>query len=358
MKQRGVTLIELMVALVIGLLLSLAAASMAITFDSGRRSNIASNISGVNGTTSLSTLSASLGMAGTGLVYPGVGGEPVTTCSTVYAHEGVTLSGVTINPVSIDASKANSDRLTFAYTTGGSSSSRLRPAAVLAALNDDITVTANGAINAGEDIFLLSGVDKTCTLRTVTTLTANVPVAPATGTLTLHFDASAPHNGSVGSPAPIYSSYFVAPIKQLVYQEWYVEDKLLKFNNRLANTVNIVADGALYLRAQYGTQSGTSDFGWQDSSTVPINLKAIRTALVVQGGDQEKQADPANCTRTTDPNIALGAWLDSAGSPITVDISSLTTTAGGNLVPNWQCFYYKTYTSITPLRSLMWAITP
>lgn len=348
MKKNGFSLIELMVALVIGLLISLGAASMATSLGAARQNSVASNTASANGSTSLTTLSSSLAMTGAGLL-----SNQSSICTTLYASSHTnTISGDAFNIVGITAG-TNSYVLKFAYGTGGSAASMLSYNGTLTTLNDDISIANNSSLHVGDDILL--GFSNTasgaCVLRTVSGI-----INPSAAIATINMAETVNnHNGTFVGTAPSFSDFYIIPLKKFVYQSWYAEDGLLKMKDLVSGTVNIIADGVLYLRAQYGVNTGTG-LVWQDIIPAQIStIKSIRVALVIRSGTHEKQASANDCTTTTTSAIALGTqWVDSDDQPINIDISTLTNTAGTSLLPDWKCYSYKAYTSVTPLRSLMW----
>jgi type IV pilus assembly protein PilW len=352
MKARGFTLVELMVALVIGSLLALAAASLAISFDASRKSGMSSNTANANGSTSLSTISASVSMAGAGLI-----SNQSQACLLLYSFTPTrTNSGTAFDPLSIDHdSNPNSDIINFAYATGGSASSMMKMPAALASLNSSVTVGAIDSVAVGDDVFFAydAGSNYACTLRTVSSMVAGL------STNVLNFDATATnHNGDVGATPTYDTTSYLIPLGTLKYQSWYAENGTLKLADLLTGNVGIVADGVVYLRAQYGMDSGTG-VTWQDvalgqptlNAAQLSALKSLRTALVVRSPDREKQADAANCVTTTNASVSLGSGWNSS-----VDVSGLLNTAGTALIPDWRCYHYRVYNTITPLRNFFWAM--
>lgn len=352
---QGFTLVELMVALVIGSLIAVAAASLSFSFDASRRATLASNNATSGGAAAVSSLAAQLSMAGAGLISNGV-----QYCQTLYATNPG--GDQQIDPLLIDhASNPNSDLLQFAFASGGNAAAMLPIPAALATLTSDIPVSSVGAVNAQDQVLLAFDIGglSACVLRRATSLTppaSGVPGPP--GPTVLHFGAD-PLNGPLGN-AGVPLSYgvgsYVVPVGGLTMQRWYAENGVLRQKDMLAGTVQDVADGVLYLRAQFGIDSGTGT-AWADIAPAQpsltgaqlAGLRSVRVALLARTTDREKQADPTKCTTTTNPVIALGnAW------GLTVDVSALTNTSGTALVPDWQCYSYRTYSTVQPLRNVIW----
>jgi type IV pilus assembly protein PilW len=352
MSQKGFSLIEVMLSLVIGLIMSLGVASLAISYDAGRKNNISSNTANANGTTAVETLNTSLQMAGSGLIS---NYSPI--CVNLYSTTATnTNSGTELDILKLDTTTdPNSNHVIFAYGSGGSAASMLKVSVSIANTNDDIGVPLVGSVTPGSDILLAyssvgSGTD--CTLRRAT---APIAVNGSAGMMNIGLSATQAYNQPIAGVPAYAADFYVIPEQVFNYQEWYSENGMLKFKDRVTGLVNRVAEGVIFLRAQYGVDSGLG-LTWQDQPPSQLNyLKAVRTAMVVRSDSREKQAVAGNCTSTTSPTINFDDWLGVANGSTSVDISALTSTSGTVLIPDWRCYFYKTYTTVTPLRSLAWA---
>ncbi|NWB85734.1 PilW family protein [Pseudomonas gingeri] len=352
MRQKGFSLIEAMLAMVIGLIMSLAATSLAISYDAGRMSNIASNTANSNGTTAAETINTALEMAGAGLI-----SNYGQICTHLYSTTATnTNSGIELDMIKLDVTTdPNSNHVIFAYGSGGSAASLLKVSVSLANPNDDIGVPLVGSVATGDDILLAyssagSGAD--CTLRRATAPNA---VNGSAGMVNIGLSATAEYNQAIAGVPTYAADFYIVPEQVFNYQEWYSESAMLKFKNKITGKVSIVADGVVFLRAQYGVNSGLG-LTWQDQLPSQLNsLKAIRTGIVVRSGNREKQANAANCTSTTNATINFDSWQNAANGSGSVDVSALTNTDSTVLIPDWRCYFYKTYTTVTPLRSLAWA---
>jgi type IV pilus assembly protein PilW len=351
--DKGFSLIELLVSLLIGLLLSVALASMAINYGASRQASISANTADINGSMAAQILTSSLQQAGNGLV----SGQN-QTCTTLYSS---TLSGVSFSPLAIDVTGANSNRLSFSYGTGSGTASMLAaangvsdvkvgtpvvvPANAYNSVANGNTTRNDADILTGDNILYAYGLTLgACTLLTV----ANTSVASGNETITTA-------TNSILNPPSYNTTFYVVPIKNLVYKTFFAENGMLKAKDNLTNTVSIIADGVVYLRAQYGEQVGTDSLLWTDQSPASLSaLKAVRVSLVIRTSSTEKQSNSANCTSTTNSIVAFSNWTDSSDGTTAVDVSTLQNTAGDALIPDWKCYFYKSYTVVVPLRSLIW----
>lgn len=132
----------------------------------------------------------------------------------------------------------------------------------------------------------------------------------------------------------------------------------------------ILADNIVSLQAQYGVApagsqnvdcwteaaaSGNSSFGHCNISWVPAALtganvsriKAVRLVVVARSTKLEGGNVTATCTNNAGTNNGPCAWSDTAANkaPL-IDLSANA---------DWQRFRYRTYQTIIPLRNVIWA---
>ena len=116
------------------------------------------------------------------------------------------------------------------------------------------------------------------------------------------------------------------------------------------------ADGIVQLKAQYGidntvgTPTGVvNQWTAVDPTTADAwsRVLALRLVVVARSGQMERPTDPVTkqiitgaCNTTTSPpNSMLGA----------IDVSA---------DPNWQCYRYRVFETVVPLRNQIWAPLP
>jgi type IV pilus assembly protein PilW len=81
-------------------------------------------------------------------------------------------------------------------------------------------------------------------------------------------------------------------------------------------------------------------------------IKAIRVALIVRSGEYEKPEPGQNCTTTTNPPAIPTNPPAIPQFPGTTLNTTFDTT---NWPADWQCYRYKVYETIIPLRNAIWA---
>lgn len=108
------------------------------------------------------------------------------------------------------------------------------------------------------------------------------------------------------------------------------------------------------LQAQYGisdTANSNKVTAWSDATgawAAPAltrelgkRIKAARVAVVARSSEYEKPQPGQGCATTT--QAMLDAWSDWA------DFSSV------KALPDWQCYRYKAFETVIPLRNMLWA---
>ena len=125
-----------------------------------------------------------------------------------------------------------------------------------------------------------------------------------------------------------------------------------------SNSPNVVE--IVNLQAQYGIANSPDSTGNNNTIVRWVNatgetwsnpnianrklIKAIRVAIVARNGLLEKETVSYPCS-TAHPSLC--AWTGTSESPApTIDLSNLS---------NWQQYRYRVFTSIIPLRNVVWA---
>ena len=124
-RQRGFSLIEMMVGVAIGLLVTLAVISTVATMNLQRRTTVSGSDAKESAQSALGMLEHVGRIAGTGLFY---NGQLICTNLNAYYNGAVISDGASLAPVKItDGGATGSDKITFTYAgaTGGSSVSHL-----------------------------------------------------------------------------------------------------------------------------------------------------------------------------------------------------------------------------------------
>lgn len=336
LHQRGLSLVEIMVGLVLGMIAVLIVLQVFQQSDGARRSALGGDDAHNSGALALTLLQRDLRQGGYG-----VAAFPVLDCD-VALPGGLTLANlapVTINHADIPAGDAGTDTLLVVYgaASGAPEGSRIiaQPGA------DTYSVAAPTSFAVG-DLVLASPVARPtpCTLQ-LTAVTA--VVAPAPPNVTVANGVAGMANGRLYNlgPAPRVLAYAVRG-QQLTVCNLLQADCTDAAS--AANTAVWVPVGShiVSLRVQYGRDTSgppmdaVVDVFDQQAPTGAcdwMRISAVRLAVVSRSPQQEREAVTA----------AAPAWAGSVQAP--VDLSGLS---------DWQNFRYRSYETLVPLRNMTW----
>jgi type IV pilus assembly protein PilW len=165
-NNRGFTLVELMVALALGLVTALATLNMLSTYLGSERRLTARNDAQINAALALAALQRELRMAGAGLTTP----LGRLCASGVNIHFGNTLSdGSALHGLRIIDGGSGPDRIDVLRSQSDNAGAPLTILQEMASAADAITVDSRFGLNSG-DLLLVGSADglKTCTLTQLT----------------------------------------------------------------------------------------------------------------------------------------------------------------------------------------------
>ncbi|MBB5191975.1 type IV pilus assembly protein PilW [Silvimonas terrae] len=349
-------IVEMMVAIVIWLLASLAIMSSATFFDSNRRGLTGENSVQENAMFALTDIQRNVKNAGAGIA----ASNNVTCTSMNVTFNGTVLAnGTGVAPVIIADGGANnvSDSITVLSATSTLAASPV--------LTRDTMTSATAAINLKTakdlsvgDVYLISpGTPATastgtlCSVGSITALTTNSLGA------TINHDSTgtgSTWNGGTYTTAQAYAANStLAKIGGLNWITYQVGSQTLNLVDKIAQTTNSLAENVVLMKAQYGVSATSSSTvtSWVAGSgswATPLNagqisqIRAIRIAMVVRIPAQIK------------PSVAGGTCDATTASPTvwggtqTMDISGLT---------NWKCYKYRTLNMTIPLKNFIFSGT-
>ena len=336
----GVTLIELMVGLTIGLLMLLAVFRVFSDWDGRQRTGSSKDDALTVGTLASVSLENDLRQASYGV---GPASSPVELRTGCVINATVAGTPITFNlmPVEIiNGASGASDALTVLY-----GSATLRAGREFVVASDDLTKTLLNPAGflAGDHVVLTnSGVPNSCQL--VQVAIAGSPfshLAPGTGTN--EFDQAF----NLG-PTPTSNVWQVgggSPLRPVLQRQ-----NQLPTAGAASPTVD-VAEGIVNLQAQYGYDSNDdgqiSAAEWID--TLPAvtdwsQVLAVRYGMLARSRHYE--AMPFRANR---PSWAGGrfAMADLSNWPGGADTDPL----GAN---NWRAYRYVVYEGVVPIRNVLW----
>lgn len=344
----GFSLVEIMVGMVIGLISTIIVMQVFATFEGQKRTTTGGSDAQTNGGVGLYTIERDMRMAGYGFA-------DATGCALASSFNGTALAPLVLAPVTItDGAGGLPDSITMLSSNKSSWSVPIRVISNHAQAATQFNTNATFGLAQGD---LLIAYEATtppnCTLfqvdnanpvlnpivHTAGSWNGNSAVFPAAGYST---DALLMNVGSF-----ISHTYSIDASSNLVFTDYSSATN--------TNSSQILSPDVVNIQAQYGfdTRAGAQTDAQVDtwgatmidadaSGTIgdagDINrIYALRFALVARNGLREK-ADPVTgiCNTTT-----VGpAW---AGGTISLAADA-----------NWQCYRYKTFETIVPLRNMLW----
>lgn len=399
-KQRGLSLVELMVAVVIGLIAILVMTQVAVTFQAQKRSTVGTAASMDEGAIALHTLRREVMGAGYGII------DPDLTACRIQAHEARPDTPATardfsfsIYPVLITQGVGGAPDV---LAVNFSKSPMLGTAAMLIQnfAGDEMTalkLTSRYGFNPGDVIILADSPPQTptardCSMYQVTAL-PDLPGEKDTIEHKLteyenlaHMTVPSRFNKAGGLGITINGvvqagQQFMANKTKVfnmggdpVSREFYVQNNQFMYMDHLSGQATALLDNVITFQAQYGidarpgspldTQIPAQDYkaadggGFSDRLEVdalgnPIDadgngtsgnagdylrVGAVRIAIVVR--NKQPEVDPGGtCSVTT----SVPAW-------------SWGSVTAGALPADWQCYKYKVFETVIPLRNMMWRL--
>lgn len=385
-RQSGVSLIELMVGLAVGLIVTLVVISALGTMSTQRRIAVSGDDAKDSGQTALTMLERSAKLAGAGLFYNGQ-----LICTSLNAYNTVMISnGATLAPALIaDGGSTGSDEITFTYANANGGSSVANLVDNMLANTNLFTVNNQGSLAVGDMALVgVPGSTRPCTLFQVTGFTGVVGGANCnditSGCVKIlrnpSSDFNPPNPAGVYADAPAYGYQNLAGIAgpavitrigNFNHQTYRVMCNSLVSHSAFAVPTCVqsplaytdaipLAGNIVMLKAQYGiTDSADSDVvtswvnattSWAtpDAAAIP-RIKAIRVAVVSRSTEAGAGAVTSACTNAAGvANVGPCSFHD-ADSPV-IDLSAVPVASG----KTWQNYRYRVFHSVIPLRTVLW----
>lgn len=347
---RGVTLVELLVAMVISLIAVTAIFQVFAVFEGQKRTTTGGGEAQTNGALALFTLGRELRQAGYG-----INSTDYLGCNTL-AHDEATGTNFTMNfaPVQIAQGAGQTpDTLTVFYGNGG-----FLPQAVSIIQNQPSDTAPIRISNRfgfqGGDVLLLAEAGLNCSVRQV----SNLPNVLGQQDLVIHDSGNYtdPYGVTVASrynkPAGSGVAYtFNARVFNLGQQPSYniytIQNGQLAMQQMLSaptTAVTTIYDGIVQLQAQYGRDTNNDGIIDVFDEFVPATaadwatILAVRIGLVSRSGLYEKtEVSPAT----------IKIWPDATTAPT-------TTGPVWTLTSDERHYRYKVFHTVVPVRNMIW----
>ncbi|MFZ4551993.1 MAG: PilW family protein [Aquabacterium sp.] len=363
LHQRGFTLVELMVAVLLGMLTVLVISQVLVQSETRKRTISSGSDAQLNGALALFTLQREIQMAGYGTA-----ANPASLgckLSGQYGSTGTAFS-VPLAPVVIV------NGLNGAPDTLSVLQARPRSVAVPMQVKEDhaktgvaFVVDSTQGVSVGDMVVAIPETitdyaTSQCSLFQVTT-DASDPVVTLTSTRVPHTVANAWNQSAVFPTGGFPSKSYLVNMGNLSLNTYAIS---ATYNMTVTNrswTNGTVSTQDLFpqvvnLQALYGKDTnsdGIVDTYDETTPTTPAGwaqVRTIRVAVVARSAKDEG----VNVT-TSQPLWDVGA-TDTITGPTTSAChgASKCITLTVNTIPNWQRFRYKVYDTIIPLRNVLW----
>ncbi len=363
-RQLGMSLVEVLVAVAIGLIGILIITEAYLTSDKFNRSTMGEGGAQTNGTIALFTIERDVRQAGYGIADSrafGCGTVSYYVDPNYSANLGGTLPNVSLAPVLITTTAGQPDQISVMYS---SAAARVAPVALTAASsNTNMTVDGTYGFNPGDLVLAvnLAGAPN-CSLRKLTN------IAPVSSQLQYNPGASGQYNPPGVGLLPSYAKDdLVFDLGQPTVRNFSIVNGNLRTTDSLLSAGGTTSfdavDGIIDLRAQYGKDNGVNN-GTVSNTTYAANdgiidgfdnaapvtaadwsqVLALRVAVLSRIDNYEKPSVPGgNCDATT----VMPTWSGSGADPFTaINIASVTSQD--------RCFRYRVFETVIPLRNMIW----
>ncbi|HYL19462.1 MAG TPA: PilW family protein [Burkholderiales bacterium] len=354
---RGFGLVEIMVAMVIAMVGMIVIFQVFALSESYNRTAISGSDAQENGAYSLYVLEQEMRAAGWGF-----NNSRALGCNVLAYNSSLGALNYTLAPVVINAGPGNgSDSL---EVNSGNQNLLVAPVAIYqdqVSTTDPFVVANRYGFNVG-DLILASEPGKSCTLAQVSQLPTG-----AQSTTIMRTGAGYPYNNPSGSGVMYTAAGFVFNLGSAPTRDVFsvVNNQLVVLPQLSSTTQQVVADGVVQIKAQYGKDNGvnngtvpvgpyTANDGVVDSydNVTPNSAAAWGQVLTVRIGVVTRSAQPEKpsgggtaCNTTTTAPTWSGSTTLSGAS---LDPFDLTANA------NWMCYRYKVFETVIPVKNILW----
>jgi type IV pilus assembly protein PilW len=360
-RQLGVTLIELMVGMVIGMLAILVISQVLLVSEGQKRTTTGGADAQVNGALALYTLQRDLQTAGYGFTSsPGVIGCPISARFNGATPTGfaTTLAPIFITPESARpaGSVGDSIRMLASSKTSYTVPTRVIPPGI-AVNGQSFPVSSSLGFVQGDLGLVAADAVQPCWVFQVTAAPTAMAVPRA--------DNGGTWN-TAGTPTQAYGDgSILVNLGDLVDNRYEINNGVLQlssFNSASpsARTTRDIQADLVGLRAYYGRDTSPTADGIVDvyDTTTPgtnadwLRVLSVRLLVVSRSGQYEKEVvTPAN------PTWDVGATPSTADATTCGTSKCVTFDVGAGVAGDVEAkhYRYKVFETIIPLRNMMWS---
>lgn len=378
----GFSLVELLVAMAIGLIGTVVIFQVFAVFEGQKRTATSAGDAQQNGLLAMANIERDARMAGYGLTY-----VPLLGCN-VSAYDntrGTPAFNFWLVAAQIDLGAAGaSDTLTFEYSNSGQ---LVAPGKLVTTANIGLSPTVVDSyfgFTVG-DLVIVGSVGPVplpaCTMRALTATPTSAPPSPNPGELD-HIGGRFNGPGGLAASYPawdlttqtggrIYGLGAAPPSAAAPAVAIYtVANGQLNYQNLIQDAAATpIVDGIVQLKAQYGFDDNGDGIlqatEWRNPCAAPA---APNPPQLPKGAAPGVCANPTNTDWSQVIAIRFAVLARSAQpekpDPATLICNTTTaapTWAGGNIDPSiadpasWQCYRYRVFETVVPMRNFIWA---
>lgn len=366
-RSRGVTLIELMVGLLLGMLTVLIITQVLALSEGKKRTISSGSDAQVNGNLALYTLQRELQMAGYGIAAKAEAlGCPIQGTFTATGTPTVTEAFAgTLAPVVITAGANGApDQLTILQ---GRKTGFSVPIVVSAQSNDYFTVLSSLGAQAGDVMVAVPSIwnaTSPCRLFSVTDDGLGSPSNTGLWALRVpHTEGGATSWNNNTSLATTTASYLLN-LGSLGYSVFSINaNQALQISTRTATAPTSTSElfpQIVNMKALYGKDTNGDGIVDTYDNIEPLNnaqwrqVLTIRVAVVARSTQYEKSsADESDAVTQSNPLWDLGATSSVTGV-VDCNGASKCLALKVDQVSDWKHYRYKVYDTTVPLRNILW----
>jgi type IV pilus assembly protein PilW len=351
-SQSGISLVELMVGILVGLLVVMAASGSLAFFEGQRKTSLSGNAAMNSGVMAGYVMQRDLRNGGVGLMNATQLG---CTSLNLYYNNATRADGAAVAPAQIVDGGVAPDVVSVFFTDSVLGSAPVKLTRGLTMPGENLRVNSTSGLQNGDVILITSSASADpCTVAQISGITpmgTEVELARAAGGSR---PWNAPDPAAAFSNAPLYPAggAVVKAGNTLTWRRYSVINGALNATDLVTGTAVRVATNVVTLQAQYGVTDGISNEirRWVDATDEWANpaadhitrIRAVRFSVVVRSDRKELLKDGAgDCAITT---VAPSPWPDVPALDLSAD-------------PDWRCYRYQVYASIAPLKNVVWGVS-
>ncbi|MDM0009118.1 PilW family protein [Variovorax sp. J22G73] len=382
-RQHGVSLIELMVGLVVGLVCVLIIVQLQTLWDARKRSVGSGNDAQISGTLGAFALDRDLRLAGFG--FGTAGGDPAdpTTsamgCTVKAFSQDLAAPTFTFKlaPVQIIKADGKPDEIRVLY---GNSSYFVSSQPIMSSTAESNSLKSREGFLLGDKAIAANPATGSCNLVEITGLSSSDPNAVEHKEAFIYttnqgLNKTATMNKAGGTGTDITSGVLFNLGMAPALTVWKVNpsrQSLTRYNSLFEDEVNAsdVVTDVVTLKAQYGYDaSGDGVIGtgeWYDTLPGPTpnyaRLLAVRFGLLIRSRQFERpnvESGTAVPVTASAPKWANGSIAFPMRNVDNTDDSGDGASAinGDAAANNWRNYRYRVYDTVVPLRNMIWGVT-